>query len=116
MKFTTVTAVAAFAAGAMAAHPKGTFAVLRFTGKQLTKGRMDPNVSPGKPSKHVHNIMGGSGFSMSATAEDLQKSECSNALVKGDNSNYWFPSVYFKDPNNGSIESVNINYVNAYYL
>jgi hypothetical protein len=116
MKFTVAAAVAAMATGAMAAHEKGTFAVLRFTGKQLTKGRMDPNVSPGKPSKHVHSIQGGSGFSMSATGADMVKSKCSTAMVKGDNSAYWYPALYFKDPNNGSIESVNINYVNAYYF
>jgi hypothetical protein len=116
MKFTIATAAAVLASTAMAAHEKGTFAVLRFNGKELTKGRMDPSVSPGKPSKHVHSIMGASGFSMSATADDLLKSECSNAKVKGDFSNYWFPSLYFKDPNNGSYESVSISYVNAYYL
>ncbi|KAI9166821.1 hypothetical protein HJFPF1_02936 [Paramyrothecium foliicola] len=117
MKFsTTIAAVAAMATGAMAAHEKSTFAVLRFNGKQLTKGRMDPNVSPGKPSNHVHTIMGGSGFSMSATGDDLMKSECSNAKIKGDNSNYWFPSLYFKDPNNGSVEAVDVFYVNAYYF
>jgi hypothetical protein len=116
MKFTIATAAAVLASTAMAAHEKGTFAVLRFNGKELTKGRMDPSVSPGKPSKHVHSIMGASGFSMSATADDLLKSECSNAKVKGDFSNYWFPSLYFKDPNNGSYESVSISYVNAYYF
>jgi hypothetical protein len=60
--------------------------------------------------------MGGSGFSTSATGEDLVKSKCSNALVKGDNSNYWFPTVYFHDPKSGEFEDVEFDYFNAYYL
>ncbi|KEY64233.1 hypothetical protein S7711_09915 [Stachybotrys chartarum IBT 7711] len=116
MKFSTVATLAALAASASAAKDSRTFAVLRFTNKQLTKGRMDPIVSPGKASPHVHTIMGGSGFSWSATGEDLVNSECSNTRIKGDNSAYWFPSLYFKDPNNGSFEAVEVFYVNAYYF
>lgn len=97
-------------------HEDGTFAVLRFIGKELTKGRADPIVFPGKVSSHVHHVMGGSAFGLSSTGEDLTKSECSNALVKGDNSNYWFPSLYFKDPKNGTLEPVELFYANAYYL
>ena len=116
MKFTLLTALTALVSVADAAKDKRTFAVLRFTGKQLTQGRMDPIVFPGKPSGHVHTVMGGSGFSLSSTGKDLQNSKCSNAMVKGDNSNYWFPSLYFRDPKAGTFEPVEVLYVNAYYM
>jgi elongation factor P hydroxylase len=109
-------AIALLAALVSASKDSRTFAVLRFTNKQLTKGRMDPIASPGKPSAHVHTIMGGSGFSWSATGEDLVNSACSNARINGDNSAYWFPSLYFKNPTNHSFEAVEVFYVNAYYL
>lgn len=116
MKFTYAASMAALL-GAVSAKDSRTFAVLRFTGDgPLTTGRMDPIVSPGKPSQHVHSVMGSSGFGMNATADDLANGKCSNALIKGDMSAYWFPNVYFKDPKSGNFESVDINYVNIYYL
>ncbi|KAM5351483.1 hypothetical protein ACJ41O_004206 [Fusarium nematophilum] len=116
MKSAILSAAAALAGVASAAHETGTFSVLRFTNKMLTAGRMDPILFPGQTSSHVHTIMGGSGFSKSSTGEDLKNSKCSNALVKGDNSNYWFPSVYFNDPKTGEFEAVEFNYFNAYYF
>ncbi|PHH70985.1 hypothetical protein CDD80_5610 [Ophiocordyceps camponoti-rufipedis] len=93
-----------------------SFAVLRFTNKQLTKGRMDPIRSPGKTGAHVHHVLGGSGFSTSSTGKDLLESKCSTAKVKGDNSNYWFPSLYFRDAATGKLEGVELFYANAYYF
>lgn len=116
MKSSFATAAALLAGAATAAHEDGTFAVLRFTNDKLTRGRMDPILFPGQTATHVHHIMGGSGFSTSATGEDLVKSKCSNALVKGDNSNYWFPTVYFHDPKSGEFEDVEFDYFNAYYF
>ncbi|PFH61687.1 hypothetical protein XA68_16570 [Ophiocordyceps unilateralis] len=98
------------------AKDQRSFAVLRFTNKQLTKGRMDPIRNPGQAGAHVHNILGGSGFGLSSNGHDLTKSKCSTAKVKGDNSNYWFPSLYFKDPKTGKYEDVEIFYANAYYF
>ncbi|KAH7170467.1 hypothetical protein EDB81DRAFT_876498 [Dactylonectria macrodidyma] len=115
MKFTAVAPVAVLAGTALA-KDTGTFSVLHFKGKELTKGRMDPIISPGQTFSHVHSVMGGSGFSITATGEDLQNSNCSNALVKGDNSAYWFPSLYFHDPETGDFESVDLYYFNAYYF
>lgn len=115
MKFTTANTVAALA-GVAAAKDTGTFAVLHFNGKELTKGRVDPIISPGEVFTHVHSVMGGSNFGKSATGKDLLESNCSNANVKGDNSAYWFPSLYFHDPKTGEFESVDMYYFNAYYL
>ncbi|KAG5926899.1 hypothetical protein E4U53_002961 [Claviceps sorghi] len=119
MKFTGATALLAMAAAVSARKDnpdKRTFAVLRFTNKQLTKGRMDPIVTPGKVSSHVHTVMGGSGFGLGSTGKDIMASNCSTALVKGDNSNYWFPSLYFKDPKTGKLEDVEMFYANVYYF
>ena len=119
MKFNTLSSAALAALSAttaMAAKDERTFAVLRFTSNSLTRGRMDPIVAPGQISTHVHNVLGGSGFSISSTGKDLQDSKCSNAMVKGDNSNYWYPALYFKDPKTGKFEDVEVFYTNAYYL
>lgn len=113
MKYILGTAIATFLNFKLGS---GTFSVLRFNSKQLTKGRMDPIVSPNAISTHVHTIMGGNGFSMNSTGDDLISSSCTNAGVVGDNSNYWFPSLYFKDPHTSKIQAVNISYVNIYYL
>lgn len=116
MKFTIPATMALLVASVTASKEKTTFAVLRFTNKKLTQGRMDPIIFPGQTSAHVHTVMGGSGFSLNSTGKDLQDSKCSNALIKGDNSNYWFPSLYFHDPKTHEFESVEFYYFNAYYL
>ncbi|GAB0132642.1 hypothetical protein EsDP_00001071 [Epichloe bromicola] len=119
MKLTAAAAFLALVTGVAARKDnpdKRTFAVLRFTNKQLTKGRMDPIVTPGKVAGHVHSVLGGSGFGLASTGKDLMASNCSTALVKGDNSNYWFPSLYFKDPKTGKLEDVELFYANVYYF
>ncbi|CAM1505513.1 Fc.00g111500.m01.CDS01 [Cosmosporella sp. VM-42] len=116
MKVNVATALAGFVSVAAALKGQSSFAILHFTNTPLVAGRMDPIVSPGKPSSHSHHVMGGSGFGLSSTGKDLANSKCSNALIKGDNSNYWFPSLYFKDPKTGKLEPVEVFYVNAYYF
>lgn len=116
MKFTTATALSAFIGSAAAAKDERTFAVLRFNNKQLVTGRVDPIVNPGKAATHVHTVFGGSNFGMSSTGEELRKSKCTNAKVNGDMSNYWIPSLYFKDPKSGNLEAVELFYSNIYYF
>ncbi len=116
MKLSLASAIAVLAAAAAAAKDERTFAVLRFNNKQLTISRTDPIVNPGEPASHLHHIVGGSNFGMSSTGEDLLKSKCTNAKIKGDNSNYWWPSLFFKDPKTGKLESVELFYANVYYL
>lgn len=116
MRSTTFVA-AALAATAQAAKDVRTFAVLRFLGNgPLMEGRVDPIVSPGKTSGHVHTFQGGSNIGISATGEDMMKSNCSSALVAGDNSGYWMPKVYFRDPASGLLEAVELDYMNVYYF
>ncbi|POR34088.1 WSC domain-containing protein 2 [Tolypocladium paradoxum] len=116
MKLAAATALAALAGAASAGKDRRTFAVLHFNNKMLTRARADPIVSPGKVASHVHNILGGSGFSLGSKGQDLTNSKCSTAMIKGDNSNYWYPSLYFKDPKTGKLEDVEVFYTNAYYF
>lgn len=117
MKFTTsAAAAAAFATAASAAKESTNWGVLRFNGKETTMGRIDPIVSPGKPAQHVHGAVGGSAFNLDSTGESMAKSKCTSAKVKEDKSAYWFPWLYFQDPESGDFEPVNIHYVNVYYF
>lgn len=116
MKFTTTAAAVAAMAGVAAAKDSRTFAVLRFTNKGLVTTRADPIVNPGVPAGHVHNVLGGSNFGLSSTGQELLNSNCSTALVKGDYSNYWYPTLYFHDPKTGNLEYVDVYYTNVYYF
>jgi hypothetical protein len=117
MLFTTATLLAALATSASAAQAGRTFAVNHFYGKgPLTVGRADPIISPGVPSSHHHTIQGGSAFALSMTDDQLLSSTCTSSLVKNDKSNYWYPSLFFQDPTDGSFTPVPLFYMNVYYL
>lgn len=117
MRLGFATLIASLASNTAAvAKDTRTFAVLRFTNKQLTIGRADPIVTPGRPSTHLHHVLGGSAFNFNVTGTDLARSKCSTANIKGDNSNYWFPSLFFRDPKTGKYEDVEIYYAQVYYF
>jgi hypothetical protein len=118
MHFTTSTLLAALATTVSAYGPNGrTFAVNHFYGKgAMMVGRVDPLTNPGVPSGHVHHIQGGNAFGMTMTDTQLLQSTCTSSRVKADKSNYWTPSLYFKDPKTGSLEPVEMFYMNVYYL
>lgn len=115
MKFTANTAVA-FAGLAAAAKETTNWGILGFNGKEIIRARVDPIVAPGKVSEHVHAVMGGSAFNKDSTGESLSQSKCTNARIEEDHSNYWFPALYFQDPETKAFEPVDIHYVNVYYL
>ena len=112
----TATLLAAFTASVSAAKTGRTFAVNHFYGTgPLVEGRMDPIVSPGVASGHVHAVQGGNNFALTMTDDQALASTCTSALVKNDKSNYWTPSLYFLAAN-GSFISVPMFYMNVYYL
>lgn len=116
MKYMVVLATA-LAGTVQAAQDERTFAVLRFFGDgPMMEGRLDPIVSPGQTSSHVHTIQGGSNFGTSATGQSLMESRCSSAMVEGDNSAYWVPKLYFHDKATGMVEDVPMYYMNIYYF
>ncbi|KAL1839119.1 hypothetical protein VTJ49DRAFT_1850 [Mycothermus thermophilus] len=115
MLFTTI--FAGLVGVAAAAKDRRTFAVLRHYGRgPLTTCRADPIVSPGTPSAHVHTVMGASNFGLNVTGERLLQSSCTTSMLRGDMSSYWFPSLYFKDPETGLLEPVPMYYMNVYYF
>jgi hypothetical protein len=118
MHFTAASLLAIYAASASAYTPtQRSFAVNHFYGKgNLVTGRMDPIVNPGVASGHVHAVQGGNKFALTMTDTQAMDSTCTSSRVKNDKSNYWTPSLYFVDPKTGSIESVEMFYMNVYYL
>ncbi|KAF8709766.1 hypothetical protein AX14_013471, partial [Amanita brunnescens Koide BX004] len=70
----------------------------------LTTVRLDPIVSPGKVSNHVHSVLGGSNFGSLSTAV-LRQSQCTSIPIPQDKSNYWYPHLYFQWAN-GSFTSL----------
>ncbi|RYP04602.1 hypothetical protein DL764_004339 [Monosporascus ibericus] len=102
-----------------AAKDRRTFAVLRFHndgGHFSTEGRMDPIVYPGRVSSHSHGVMGGSNFGLTIEGDQLLDSECTNAFLSADKSNYWVPALFFQSPINGTFKRVPLFYMQVYYL
>jgi hypothetical protein len=79
--------------------------------------RIDPLVSPGVVSQHAHAIHGSSGFSTTATTQDLLNGDCTSCRVTQDKSSYWHPAAYFQDAETGEFEVVEqVGGMLAYYL
>lgn len=76
-------------------------ALLRFPCAQLVTQRLDPLVTPGIISPHVHQIVGGNAFNITMDpAVDLaSRSTCTTCRFKEDLSNYWTAVLYFKHSN-----------------
>jgi hypothetical protein len=66
------------------------------SGGALAIERVDPLLSPGVASNHVHSITGGNGFKATMNFADTQSSTCTTMPVKIDKSNYWMPALYFQ--------------------
>ena len=81
----------------------------------LTTDRLDPVVTPGKVSGHVHTVVGASNFGPTVSGESLLKSKCTTAHVQDDMSSYWAPQLYYRSEN-GSLTLVPILFVNTYCM
>ncbi|KAJ7452125.1 hypothetical protein B0H11DRAFT_2074419 [Mycena galericulata] len=57
----------------------------------ITTQRLDPVVSPGSVSTHVHAVLGGSNFGLNTSTSALRNSSCTSIPIPEDKSNYWFP-------------------------
>ncbi|WVQ94806.1 hypothetical protein IAU59_001889 [Kwoniella sp. CBS 9459] len=84
-------------------------------GKSLITGRLDPVVSPGAVSGHVHAIIGTSSFKPTYTYENSMAGRCTTANVAVDKSSYWAPNLYRKR-SDGKFDLVSMNRANTYYL
>lgn len=85
---------------------------------RLKQARIDPIVSPGGVSSHVHSLVGANGVSaVTTTAEDLDKaSTCTTSGITADMSAYWAPTLYSFNSNNDTFAPRPLSYVNTYYL
>ncbi|KIS66428.1 uncharacterized protein UMAG_10221 [Mycosarcoma maydis] len=85
--------------------------------QSLKQARVDPIVTPGGVSSHVHSLVGANGVSAdTTTAESLEAaSTCTTAGLHADMSSYWAPSLYSINPD-GTFTPRQLYYVNTYYL
>ncbi|TEB24887.1 hypothetical protein FA13DRAFT_1638238 [Coprinellus micaceus] len=90
------TSLLALIAAAPYAH-----ALLRFPCSQLVTQRLDPLVTPGVISPHVHQIIGGNAFNftMDPSITFETAATCTTCRFKEDKSNYWTAVLYFKHSN-----------------
>ena len=58
-------------------------------GMPVSIQRLDPILTPGKASGHVHSIVGGNAFAPTMDFALTQKATCSTIRVIADTSNYW---------------------------
>ncbi|KIX09062.1 uncharacterized protein Z518_00140 [Rhinocladiella mackenziei CBS 650.93] len=72
---------------------------------ELGNGRVDPIMSPGRPSQHLHVSFGASSFGFNPTIDDLLGSKCTSCSILQDHSVYWAPRMYFQHAN-GTFEMV----------
>lgn len=70
-------------------------AYFTFGSSALVTESLDPLLSPGTTSTHVHSVIGGSAFSSSMDFGSTQSSKCTSVDIIADKSNYWMPNLYF---------------------
>ncbi|TFK26015.1 hypothetical protein FA15DRAFT_734061 [Coprinopsis marcescibilis] len=80
-------------------------ALIRFSCSQLVTQRLDPLVTPGQVSPHVHQIVGGNAFNITMDRNnDLPTlATCTSCRFKENKSNYWTAVLYFKHENGSFI-------------
>ena len=66
-----------------------------YSAPALTVERLDPLLSPGGISNHVHSVIGGNKFSAQTSYQALQESTCTTVPINNDLSAYWMPAMYF---------------------
>ncbi|KAK5107029.1 hypothetical protein LTR62_001918 [Meristemomyces frigidus] len=73
---------------------------------RLVLERIDPIISPGSVSGHVHTVSGGSGFGFNTSYEQQRESACSSCPIKQDLSAYWTPKLYYMNADGTTFEDV----------
>ena len=82
---------------------------------RIQLGRLDPIISPGGVSGHVHTISGPNNFGVSSTNATLQNAFCTSCPVQADKSAYWTPQLYYRYAN-GTYSDVGNGGTIVYYL
>jgi len=73
---------------------------------RLVLERVDPIISPGEVSGHVHTVSGGSGFGFSTNYSQQRASACTSCPIKQDLSAYWTPKLYYMSEDGSTFEDV----------
>ena len=115
MHFKATLFTVALGASSVLAKDTRTHGVGYFWSSPLVEARMDPIISPGQISSHVHTVIGGDGFGISMDNNAAINSQCTQSRVRGDKSSYWFPALYHHN-SDGSFTKVELDYVKAYYF
>ncbi|KAK4688715.1 hypothetical protein P7C73_g1402, partial [Tremellales sp. Uapishka_1] len=94
------------------ATPAAPFWVVQH-GHPLLTTRLDPLISPGGVSSHVHSIMGANSFAPIYDYNNSRSATCTTADISADKSHYWTPTLYRKSAD--GVKLVDLQYVNTYY-
>ncbi|KFY78023.1 hypothetical protein V499_02735 [Pseudogymnoascus sp. VKM F-103] len=78
-------------------------------------GRVDPVISFGQVSQHVHKISGASNININSTYDSLVAAPCTSCQIQADKSAYWNPQLYYLHAN-GKYEEVYNGGMAVYYL
>ncbi|KAK5148930.1 hypothetical protein LTR04_000305, partial [Oleoguttula sp. CCFEE 6159] len=81
----------------------------------IQTGRIDPIVTPGGISSHVHKIAGGYNIGLNSSYEDMTNSKCTSCEIGADKSAYWTPQLYYRHAN-GKFQDVPNSGMTVYYL
>ncbi|KZF19119.1 WSC-domain-containing protein [Xylona heveae TC161] len=87
----------------------------RMSCSTVQTGRIDPVVSPGMVSSHVHKLVGASNINISSTYDTLRQASCTSCSVQADKSAYWTPLLYYQHAD-GTFEEVYAGGMAIYYL
>ncbi|KAK8846803.1 hypothetical protein IAR55_005891 [Kwoniella newhampshirensis] len=80
----------------------------------LINTRLDPIISPGKVSSHVHHVVGSSAFTATEDFATAQAGSCTTANLAQDKSSYWAPLLFYKW-RNGSYSAIVGDGASAYW-
>ncbi|KAK3381833.1 hypothetical protein B0H63DRAFT_435353 [Podospora didyma] len=83
--------------------------------KPIVVERADPIMEPGRPSNHLHSVMGGDAFDFDLDYAQTQTSNCTTCGITMDLSNYWVPTVYYHAENGSFIDVEQVGGINVYY-
>lgn len=86
----------------------------QMNGRELVRARLDPIVSPGKVSSHVHAVLGGSNFGPTVSSAGLRQSQCSTISTQQDKSAYWTAPPYGKNKD-GTFSALPLEDTAIYY-
>lgn len=79
------------------------------------RGRIDPIITPGGVSGHLHMHSGAINISPFSDAQSLQSANCTTCTIQADKSSYWTPQLFFQFTN-GSFAIVPNGGTIIYYL